>query len=91
MTVRIDGTRRAEDDILWHQTVGLAYANVQKAEDKYNYKRTQRNPMFKFDAKVDYSKYLDVNKVDIPFVDVTSLNHVEYRYDKSTDLFPVIT
>lgn len=85
MKVRIDGTKRAEDDIFWHQSVGIAYANVQKAEDKYNYERTQRNPALKFDANADYSKYPDVEKVNIPFID--SLDHVEYRYDSASDEF----
>ena len=83
--VRVDGTKRAEDDILWHKSVGIAYANVQKAEDKYNYQRTQRNPAFQFDVNVDYSKYSDVEKVNIPFI--SSLDHVEYRYDSASDKF----
>jgi hypothetical protein len=85
MKVRVDGTRRAEDDILWHESVGISYANVQKAEDKYNYERTQRDPAFQFDANVDYSKYPDVEKVNIPFI--SSLDHVEYRYDSASDKF----
>ena len=85
MKVRIDGTRRADDKIVWHPTYGTAYANVQAAEDKDNYQRTQRNPMFTFNAKVNYSKYPDVSRVNIPFI--TTLDHVEYRYDKASDKF----
>jgi hypothetical protein len=85
MKVRIDGTRRAEDDVFWHQSVGIAYANVQAAEDKYNYERTERGPLFTFDANADLTAYPDVEKVNIPFI--STLDHVEYRYDSAADQF----
>ncbi len=85
MEVRVDGTRRAEDDIFWHQSVGIAYANTEAAEEEYNYERRERDPLFTFDADVDLSDYPDVEKVNIPFT--SSLDHVEYRYDDENDNF----
>ncbi len=85
MKVRIDGTRRGEDNIFWHQSVGIAYANVQAAEEEYAYDQTERDPLFSFDANVDLSEYPDVEKVNIPFT--SSLDHVEYRYDAASDYF----
>ena len=41
--------------------------------------------MFTFNVNVDYSKYPDVTKVNIPFT--TDLSHVEHRYDKTSDKF----
>jgi hypothetical protein len=87
MKQNIDGTRRESDTILDKPSIFLpAYANVQAAEDKYNYTRTQRSPLFKFDANVDYSKYQGFSKLDIPFTGESGDNQVEYTYDKSTDL-----
>jgi Protein of unknown function (DUF3048). len=86
MKVNIDGTRRPSDDQLKKVTDAIAYANVQLIEDKNNYARTQRNPLFKFDAKVDYSKYQGFSKIDIPFTGAAGDNQVEYTYDKNTDL-----
>jgi len=85
MKARVDGAKVADENIFWHVTPSIAYANVQAAEDKYNYERTERDPMFVFDAAVDLSAYPDVEKVNIPFV--SSLDHVEYRYDSASDKF----
>lgn len=82
--VRVDGTRRPDDNILWSVNLKVAYANVQAAIDKYNYQRTQRNPLFKFDENVDYSKYAGITKVNIPFISPQG-NQVEYRYDQAGD------
>jgi hypothetical protein len=86
MKVRVDGSKGLPKDIFWHVTKDFAYGNVKAAEEKYNYTRTPRNPMFKFDSNVDYSKYPDVNKVDIPFIS-DNITHVEYLYDKASDKF----
>jgi hypothetical protein len=58
---------------------------VQAAEDQYDYTRTERDPLFAFDADADLAAYPDVKKVNIPFV--SSLDHVEYRYDGASDKF----
>lgn len=85
MKVNLDGPKLPES-IFWHISADFAYANTKAAEDKYDYQRTERTPAFKFDANVDYSKYPDVSKVDIPFWS-TDVTHVEYRYDKSSGKF----
>ena len=79
-------TGSVPDSIGWDQSIGYSYTNVQAAEDKYNYTRTERSPAFKFDATVDYSKYPSFSKLDIPFSGNNGSNQVEYVYDKSTDL-----
>ncbi len=86
MKVRIDGGKGPSQEIFWHVTKDFAYSNVKAAVDKFDYKRTERDPMFAFNANVDYSKYPDVEKVDIPFIS-TDITHVEYRYNKSSDKF----
>jgi len=87
MKANIDGAT-ATKDIFWHPNgdLNFAFANVQAAEDKFDYTRTARTPAFKFDSNVDYSKYPDVSKIDIPFLS-SDPTHVEYQYDKSTDKF----
>lgn len=84
MKERIDGTKREDDDILWKVNLGTAYTSVKAAEDKKNYQRTKRSPLFQFDENPDYSKYQSFTKVDIPFIS-TDVTHVEYRYDKASD------
>jgi hypothetical protein len=86
MKVNIDGGKGPSEKIFWHTSPDFAYANTQEAEDKFDYQRTERDPAFKFDANVDYSKYPDVSKVGIPFWS-TDATHVEYRYDKTSDKF----
>lgn len=85
MKMRIDATRRQDDNIVWHPDVYTAFANVQAAEEKYNYPRTRRDPAFKFNANANYAKYPEITIIDIPFI--SAQNHVEYRYDKSADKF----
>lgn len=85
MKVRIDGTRQTDNKMLWHQSVSIAYANLKEVLNQKSYQRTKRNPMFKFDEKVDYSKYQSFNKVDIPFTGSAGDNQVEYTYNKSID------
>jgi hypothetical protein len=85
MKARLDGGKGVPEEIFWHVSSEIAYANVKAAAEKYSYERTPRNPAFRFDANVDYSKYPDVEKVNIPFI--SSLDHVEYRYDSASDKF----
>jgi hypothetical protein len=86
MKARVDGAKVSDENIFWHVTPSIAYANAQAALDKYgDYTRTQRDPLFTFDAEVDLSAYPDVEKVNIPFL--SSLDHVEYRYDSASDQF----
>jgi hypothetical protein len=86
MKARLDGGKGTPESIFWHKSAEIAYTNVKAAEEKYNYERTQRTPAFIFDANVDYSKYPDVEKVDIPFIS-KDITHVEYRYDSGSDKF----
>ena len=86
MKVRIDATRRQDDNILWHRDLNISFANVQAAEEKYNYPRTQRDPSFKFDANADYAKYKGFSKIDIPFTGEEGTNQLEYVYDQSTGM-----
>ncbi len=85
MKARVDAGKGASEDVFWHVSAEIAYTNVKLAEEEFNYERTPRNPALKFDANVDYSKYPDVEKVNIPFI--SSLDHVEYRYDSASDKF----
>lgn len=84
--VRIDGTRRSEDDILWHESVGISYCNVQKAYDEYNYTRTPRDPLFKFDENVEYPEAQTVKQINIPFLSSDN-SHYTYVYDEAKDKF----
>ncbi len=87
MKVNIDGTRRQSDEVLEKPDVfHPAYANVQLAQEKNNYQRTQRNPLFKFNENADYSKYESFTKVGIPFTGAHGDSQVQYVYDKSADL-----
>lgn len=86
MKMRIDATRRNDDNILWHASSSTAFANVQAAEEKYNYPRTRRDPAFAFDANADYAKYKGFSKIDVPFTGEEGYNQVEYVYDQSTGL-----
>lgn len=85
MKVRVDGGKGPPEDVFWHVSAEIAYANLQAAYDKYKYQQTKRSPMFQFDAEVDYSKYPDVDKAYIPFL--SGKTNVEYRYDKANDNF----
>lgn len=84
--VRIDGTRRQYDDILWNESVGIDYCSPKLAVEEYGYERKERDPLFKFDANVDYSAYKTIEKVGIPFISSSS-DHYEYVYDAATDKF----
>ena len=87
MTARVDGAKVSDENIFWHVTPSIAYTNVQAALDEYgDYVRTERDPLFTFDADVDYSAYPDIEKVDIPFLS-DDITHVEYRYDSANDNF----
>jgi hypothetical protein len=85
MKARVDGAKVSDENIFWHVTPSIAYTNVQAAEEAYAYDQTERDPLFTFDANVDLSEYPDVEKVNIPFI--SSLDHVEYRYDDASDYF----
>ena len=76
------------ESIGWDEKLGYTLTNVKAAEEEYGYERTERDPLFNFDANVDYSKYTDFTKVDIPFTGSSNGGdgQVEYVYDKSTDL-----
>jgi hypothetical protein len=86
MLNRVDGAKVSDENIFWHVTPSIAYANVQAVEDKYAYDQPERDPLFTFDANVDLSAYPDVEKVDIPFLS-KDITHVEYRYDSANDKF----
>ena len=76
------------ESIGWDEKLGYTLTNVKAAEEEYSYERTERDPLFKFDSNVDYSKYTDFTKVGIPFTGSSNGGdaQVEYVYDKSTDL-----
>jgi hypothetical protein len=86
MKVRIDNTKKGDDKITWGRDMLPCYTNVQAAETKYNYQRTQRSLLFKFNSKVDYSKYQSFSTIGIPFLGGNGDRQVEYRYDASKDL-----
>ena len=76
------------ESIGWDEKLGYTLTNVKAAEEEYSYERTERDPLFQFDSNVDYSKYTDFIKLDIPFTGTSNGGdaQVEYVYDKSTDL-----
>jgi hypothetical protein len=88
MKVNLDAGKGVPEKYMWGGGKEKTWANVQAIEDKYAYKQTQRSPLFKFNANVDYSKYPGFSKVDIPFRGSSpgGDHQVSYTYDKSTDL-----
>ena len=84
--VRLDGTKRENDDVMWAQTISIEYCSPKAAVEEYDFERTLRDPLFTFDAKVDYSAYPDVDEVQIPFL-ADETDHVSYTYDAAKDKF----
>ena len=84
----VDAGKGVPESIMWGGGTKPTWANLQAVEEKYGYEQTPRDPLFQFDANVDYSKYPSFSKVDIPFRGSSpgGDQQVSYVYDESTGL-----
>lgn len=84
--VRIDGSKLGDSDVIWDQSYGFTYCSPLAAVAENDFVREQRDPLFNFDADVDYATAPAVAEIMIPFLS-TNHEHVTYTYDATDDKF----
>ena len=84
----VDAGKGVPEKIMWGGGKQPTWVNLQEVAKTYAYEQTPRDPVFQFDANVDYSKYPDFTEIAIPFRGSSpgGERQVEYKYDKSTGL-----